>query len=236
MNILHFGCSWSAHFPDDGEDTVPTYTSQLLLEQGIDHKYYVAAKSGGSVEEQCNLMFSAFEVFENIDFVVFQLTSPYRGFIPFTKPDIRPESAKEFKGIYRWRQHRQDSLMYSGPNIHWKNNEKGDRRIEKYINDIIKYEKNNPYFRHVSYITFIKQFLTLNNLPHVVYTHQWDPKLDKYKKITESIVEFNAVDYLGGWDKCIKQYGDADQVHLTSEGNRRIAKELLLPRIIKQIS
>lgn len=247
VNILHFGCSWSEYFPNDGEDTVPTHTSRLLKEQGIDHKYYVAAKGGGSLEEQCNLMFSAFEVFDKIDFVVFQLSSVRRGYIPLSEPNIRPDSAEQIKNIYCWPHHRKASLMYAGRKenksgliIQWKStgtiSGKLRRRMyEQYINMMPSIEKNKPHFRHVSYITFIKNFLTTKKIPHVIYTHQWDPELNIYKDITDPIVKFEVVEYFGGWDSCIEQYGDADRTHLNSEGNRRIAEELLFPRIIKQI-
>jgi len=233
--ILHLGCSFS-QYNHEGKHGVPENVVDILKEKSIDVLYYSASHGGCDVGTQFEILKS--EIKNNYDFVIFQITNDNRKHIRINSNKLKWTPSETYQNIYKCDMSVRNNFVFWNPNYEkiidafWPKQSSEFKKIAKtnYSHD---WDDQSIYF---SYICAIKKILEQFSIPHLIYTHYKPYWIGNHNilfdELIDSIVDFDVRTELK--ENFIKFIYDSGH-HFDNEGNRVVAEQLIVPRILSQL-
>jgi|694.fasta_scaffold21685_10 hypothetical protein len=245
-NIFHLGCSWSEAngSPDfGGRYTLPYFITTNLIEKGIDINYYSPAMGGCGLGTQLEILLKILEEETKIDLVIVEITTNQRFHGQRQLPNkIVWEQDNSHPNILECKKWIIDNYVFWMPiykemiNHHWyfMQNKRTVFEIAKNYNSSIVFNWDSIFF---SRIVAIKNLLKKNNIPFIIYGHDRNQSFEDVrpsleKEIYENL-DFFINEQLGS--KLFKRFSIDRGCHMSVEGDKFIAENIMVPKIIDKL-
>ena len=229
--ILHLGCSWS-QFNHEGQKGVPENTVEVLKEKNVDVLYYSASHGGCDLGTQFEVLKS--EIGKGYDFIIFQVTSDSRHHIRTGHYNLDWTPTVSHPTIYKCDVSLRKSFVFWNPNYgkaidqFWHKHNR-DYRMAAKLSYSYDWDDQSLYFGQ---ICSIKKILEKSNTPYIIYSHRniwWEKHNNIFQAHTTDLLDFDVETQLGD---NFNSYIVDDGHHLSSQGNRIVAEELIVPRLL----
>ena len=239
-NILHLGSSWS-EVNGVPNHSLPFFVTEGLINRGIDVNYYSTAMGGCGLGVQFEILLNILNGKEKIDFVLFEVTTFDRFHCQLLDSDIVWEKEDSHPNIVQCRNWLIKNYIFWMPlhkeiiNQHWPylSNKGTYLKMAKLLNA----GDFNWESIFLSRIVTIKNLLKKRNIPFLIYAHDSKQMVDKtrisqltLKEIYDEL-DFCVNEYIG--IETFKKFAIDRGFHMSSNGDRYIAENVLIPKIIR---
>lgn len=241
-NILHLGSSWS-EVNGVPNHSLPFFVTEGLINRGIDVNYYSTAMGGCGLGVQFEILLNILNGKEKIDFVLFEVTTFDRFHCQLLDSDIVWEKEDSHPNIVQCRNWLIKNYIFWMPlhkeiiNQHWPylSNKGTYLKMAKLLNA----GDFNWESIFLSRIVTIKNLLKKRNIPFLIYAHDSKQMVDKtrisqltLKEIYDEL-DFCVNEYIG--IETFKKFAIDRGFHMSPNGDRYIAENVLIPKIIEKL-
>lgn len=241
-NIFHLGSSWSEVNGMPGH-SLPFFVTEGLIEKGIDVKYHSSAVGGCGLGTQFEILLKILNGKEKVDFVLFEVTTYDRFHCQLEDSKIIWEQDDCHPNIVQCRHWLVKDYIFWMPiykeiiNQYWPYLPSKGTYLK--IAKLLNAGNFNWESIFLSRIVTIKNLLKKRNIPFLIYAHDSNQMIDK-KFLPQPIIkevydelDFCVNEYIG--EETFKKYAIDRGYHMSPKGDKLIADQVLIPKIIEKL-